>query len=162
MANEKIIVLVSDRGDSKHGEISVLDDPRKAERLVETLLEAGFDEDRIRVFTGQASEFEVNHRPVVALANEGAEVSPTAATEPQVGEPQIEVPVEEPTGDETATAEPVVEPAINQAATPEPSAETPPKDGDTPDEAIAEKSEDEEVPAEAAASVKFSSLFRSA
>ena len=55
--SEKIIVLVSDRGDSKHGEVSVLDDPQKAERLVETLLEAGFEPERIRVFTGRASEF---------------------------------------------------------------------------------------------------------
>jgi len=54
--SEKIIVLVSDRGDSKHGEVSVLDDPQKAERLVETLLEAGFEPERIRVFSaGRAS-----------------------------------------------------------------------------------------------------------
>ena len=49
MASEKIIVLVSDKGDSKHGEISVLNDPQKAERLVETLLEAGFEAERIKV-----------------------------------------------------------------------------------------------------------------
>jgi len=71
--SEKIIVLVSDRGDSKHGEVSVLDDPQKAERLVETLLEAGFEPERIRVFTGRASEFQVSHRPVVALMAEGEE-----------------------------------------------------------------------------------------
>jgi hypothetical protein len=70
---EKIIVLVSDRDDNKHGEISVLDDPHKAERLVETLLEAGFEEDRIRVFSGTASEFEISHRPVVSLVSEGGE-----------------------------------------------------------------------------------------
>ena len=67
--DETIIVLVSDKDDSKHGEISILDDPQKAERLVETLLQAGFDESRIRVFNGRSSEFEVNHRPVVALAD---------------------------------------------------------------------------------------------
>ena len=71
--SEKIIVLVSDKGDSKHGEVSVLDDPQKAERLVETLLEAGFEPERIRVFTGRASEFQVSHRPVVALMAEGEE-----------------------------------------------------------------------------------------
>ncbi len=139
MTNEKIIVLVSDRGDSKHGEISVLDDPRKAEQLVETLLEAGFDEDRIRVFTGQASEFEVKHRPVVALANEGEEVSPAAVTEPQTRVSETKAPAAKPPGGETPSA-----------------------DSDTSEEGIAETSEDEEVPAEAAASVKFSSLFRSA
>ncbi len=176
MANEKIIVLVSDRGDSKHGEISVLDDPRKAERLVETLLEAGFAEDRIRVFTGQASEFEVNHRPVVALMSEGTEGEAQPSAQPNGHETETEErpaeivahetatpePAAEPPGDETATPEPVAESATNQAATPEPSAETRPEDSDTSEKGIAETSEDEEVPAEAAASVKFSSLFRSA
>lgn len=76
--SEKIIVLVSDRGDSKHGEVSVLDDPQKAERLVETLLEAGFEPERIRVFAGRASEFQVSHRPVVALMAEGEEGEPEA------------------------------------------------------------------------------------
>src|SRR3990172_9419101 len=83
--SEKIIVLVTDRGDSKHGEVSVLDDPQKAERLVETLLEAGFEPERIHVFTGRASEFQVSHRPVVALMAEGEEgevqAQPEAAAE---------------------------------------------------------------------------------
>src|SRR3990172_12939023 len=99
--SEKIIVLVSDKGDSKHGEVSVLDDPKKAERLVETLLEAGFEPERIRVFTGRASEFQVSHRPVVALVAEGEEgdaqvrpdvvaeeasvVAASAQVEPQAG-----------------------------------------------------------------------------
>ena len=79
--SEKIIVLVSDKGDSRHGEVSVLDDPQKAERLVETLLEAGFEPDRIRVFAGRASEFQVSHRPVVALMAEGEEGEPQARAE---------------------------------------------------------------------------------
>jgi hypothetical protein len=74
--SDKIIVLVSDKGDSKHGEVSVLDDPQKAERLVETLLEAGFEPERIRVFAGRASEFQISHRPVVALVAEGEEGEP--------------------------------------------------------------------------------------
>ena len=79
--SDKIIVLVSDKGDSKHGEVSVLDDPQKAERLVETLLEAGFEPERIRVFAGRASEFQVSHRPVVALVAEGEEAEPQARPE---------------------------------------------------------------------------------
>ena len=79
--SEKIIVLVSDKGDSKHGEVSVLDDPQKAERLVETLLEAGFEPERIKVFAGRASEFQVSHRPVVALVAEGEEGEPQARPE---------------------------------------------------------------------------------
>src|SRR3990172_4600352 len=84
--SEKIIVLVSDRGDSKHGEVSVLDDPQKAERLVETLLEAGFEPERIRVFAGRASEFEISHRPVVALMAEGEEGEPQTQAEAGVEE----------------------------------------------------------------------------
>ena len=111
--SEKIIVLVSDRGDSKHGEVSVLDDPQKAERLVETLLEAGFEPERIRVFAGRASEFQVSHRPVVALMAEGEEgevqAQPQAAAEepapvtamPEAA-PQAEAAAE--TGEEEAVA----------------------------------------------------------
>jgi hypothetical protein len=77
--SEKIIVLVSDRGDSKHGEISVVDDPHKAEKLVETLLEAGFEQERIRVFAGSQSDFQVSQRPVVALVAEGEEGAPEVA-----------------------------------------------------------------------------------
>ncbi len=84
--SEKIIVLVSDRGDSKHGEVSVLDDHQKAERLVETLLEAGFERERIRVFSGRASEFEISHRPVVALMAEGEEGEPQVRHEAAVEE----------------------------------------------------------------------------
>src|SRR3989338_11663143 len=88
--SEKIIVLVSDRGDSKHGEVSVLDDPQKAERLVETLLEAGFEPGRIHVFAGRASEFQVSHRPVVALMAEGEEGEPQPRPE---ASPEETVPV---------------------------------------------------------------------
>ena len=35
--SEKIIVLVTDRGDSKHGEISIVDEPRKAELFLQWL-----------------------------------------------------------------------------------------------------------------------------
>ena len=85
--SEKIIVLVSDRGDSKHGEVSVLDDPQKAERLFETLLEAGFEPERIHVFAGRASEFEISHRPVVALMAEGEEGEAQTRAEAAVEEP---------------------------------------------------------------------------
>lgn len=132
MSGEKIIVLVSDRGDSKHGEISVLDDAHKAERLVETLLEAGFEQERIRVFSGRLSEFQISHRPVVALVADGEELPP----------PEVE-PV-------AATAEPAVAPAqeAEGASAQEPQDET--AEGE------------EAPAGEEAAPVRFSSLFRSA
>lgn len=68
----RIIILVSDRDDEKHGEISVLDDLKKAQHLVETLIEAGFEQERIRAFSGGELEIQVTQRPVVSLVkNEG-------------------------------------------------------------------------------------------
>ncbi len=133
--SENIIVLVTDRGDSKHGEISVVDDPGKAEKLVETLLEAGFEQERIHVFAGRESDFQVSQRPVVALVGEGEE------DEPQVSVAREEAAAPEPTPDARET-----------------------ETGDTQGEGTKTSETEEEVAAtaEAAAPVKFSSLFRSA
>ncbi len=134
--DETIIVLVSDKDDSKHGEISILDDPQKAERLVETLLEAGFDERRIRVFNGRSSEFQISHRPVVALVDGSSEGTRRPAPESKSREGKADEPA----------ADVAVAPSRNQE---------PPED---------EMTEEEEAPATAdiAAPVRFSSLFRSA
>ena len=63
----KVIVFVADRGDQRLGEVSVFDSSGEAERLLETLLEAGYDRQRIRVFSGAEMEARVSQRPVVAL-----------------------------------------------------------------------------------------------
>ncbi len=144
--SEKIIVLVTDRGDSKHGEISVVDDPHRAEKLVETLLEAGFEQDRIRVFAGRQSDFEVSQRPVVALVGEGEEEEPQI----RVGEqeaPQVRV---------AEQGAPVPEPAPAPAL----AAEEPATGSEQGEEGEAE--EEVAATAQAGAPVKFSSLFRSA
>lgn len=111
----------------------MLDEPRKAERLVETLLEAGFEQERIRVFAGSQSDFEVSQRPVVALVGEGEE------GEPQVGSGGQEVPAEEPS---RAVVE-ETEPGSREEGEGEPDEEVP-------------------AAAETAGPVRFSSLFRSA
>ncbi len=80
--SDRIIVMVSDLDDAKHGEISVMEGPHRAARLVETLLEAGFDQARIRVFTGDEMEMQVTHRPVVALVNNDVGARPDEAHEP--------------------------------------------------------------------------------
>jgi hypothetical protein len=75
--SEEFVLVVSDESDGKHGEISVLDTAHEAEHLVETLLESGIDQNRIRVFAGAEAEFETVYRPVVSLfdeANETAEL----------------------------------------------------------------------------------------
>jgi hypothetical protein len=66
----KVILLVSDAEDPQHGEVKLLDDPEEAEHMVETLLEAGFEQERIRVFTGTESTIVVTHRPVVTLVGD--------------------------------------------------------------------------------------------
>src|SRR5687767_13569797 len=65
--SESVMVIVSDVDDAKHGEINVVESLPKAARLVETMLEAGFDQSRIRVFSGAEMDMHVRHRPVVAL-----------------------------------------------------------------------------------------------
>jgi hypothetical protein len=67
MQDNKVIVMVSDLDDAVHGEINVLDGPDLATRFVETLLESGFERERIRVFVGDEMMMEVHHRPVVSL-----------------------------------------------------------------------------------------------
>ncbi len=80
----KFIVVVSDRDDAKRGEITVTDNPSRAANLVETLLEAGFDQERIRLFSGDQTEMRVTTRPVVALVDER---SPSTAAK---GTPSVE------------------------------------------------------------------------
>jgi len=65
--SDAVMVIVSDLDDAKHGEINVVENLHKAARLVETLLEAGFDQTRVRVFSGAELDMRVRHRPVVAL-----------------------------------------------------------------------------------------------
>jgi hypothetical protein len=66
-SGQTLVLFVSDPSDSKHGEISVLDTAQEAERTIETLLEAGFEQQRIRVFSAAQVDFEISYRPVVTL-----------------------------------------------------------------------------------------------
>ena len=70
MISEEFVLVVSDESDGKQGEISLLDTAHETERLVETLLESGIDQNRIRVFAGAESEYETTYRPVVNLFDE--------------------------------------------------------------------------------------------
>ena len=84
----KFIVLVADREDPKHGEIVVVDTTAEAERLVETLLEAGFDRERVRVFTGTEMEAQVSQRPKVELVERGLDEPAPADDSPAEGDVQ--------------------------------------------------------------------------
>jgi hypothetical protein len=176
--DETIIVLVSDKDDSKHGEISIMDDPQKAERLVETLLEAGFDERRIRVFNGRSSEFEVNHRPIVALVDGSSEGTRRPAAEGKSREGKAEEPAAEGKSREAKTEEPAAQAEPRAGKVEERAAKVKRREGKAEERAAEvavarsriqeppedEMTEEEEAPAtaEIAAPVRFSSLFRSA
>ena len=80
--SETVMVIVADLDDVKHGEINVVESPQKAARLVETLLEAGFDQGRIRVFSGGEMDMRVRHRPVVALVT-GNDAEASVGTAPE-------------------------------------------------------------------------------
>jgi ribosomal protein L12E/L44/L45/RPP1/RPP2 len=75
----KVIVLIADRGDPKHGEIAIVDDTADAERLIETLIEAGFDGEQVRVFSGSEMVAQVSQRPKVDIVcREESEPAPAA------------------------------------------------------------------------------------
>ena len=78
MISEEFVLVVSDESDGKQGEISVLDTAHETERLVETLLESGIDQNRIRVFAGAESEYETTYRPVVNLFDKSNETADLA------------------------------------------------------------------------------------
>ncbi len=63
----RVIVLIADPADPKHGEVTVLDGTAEAERLVETCLQAGYSPERIRVFAGAEMEAQISQRPKVDL-----------------------------------------------------------------------------------------------
>jgi hypothetical protein len=87
----KVIVMVSDLDDASHGEINVLDGPEQAARFVETLLESGFEQERVRVFGGDELQMQVHQRPVVSLISNvsgGKEEAPRDEEEEPAAAPQ--------------------------------------------------------------------------
>ncbi|HEY5641031.1 MAG TPA: hypothetical protein VIW01_13375 [Dehalococcoidia bacterium] len=81
-----VIVVVTDLDNSAHGEINVLGSQEEAAQLVETLIESGYDQARVRAFAADEFEIRVHHRPVVALtsateADETGQAKKVAASE---------------------------------------------------------------------------------
>lgn len=66
----KMIVLVDDKETEGSTEITVVDTAEQAERLVETLLEAGYAAQRVRIFAATQNEFVTTYRPVVSFVAE--------------------------------------------------------------------------------------------
>jgi hypothetical protein len=76
-----VIVIVSDLDDAKHGEINMVESIPQALTLIETLLGAGFDQTRIRVFEGAEMDMRVRERPLVTLVADGTGELPPGADE---------------------------------------------------------------------------------
>ncbi len=78
----KVIVMVSDRDNAKRGEITVADNPRTAAHLVETLLEAGFQQGQIKLYSGEEAEMRISSRPIVALVDGSSTPTARESVEP--------------------------------------------------------------------------------
>ncbi len=78
----KVIVMVSDRDNAKRGEITVADNPRTAAHLVETLLEAGFQQEQINLYSGDETEMRISSRPIVALVDGSSTPTARESVEP--------------------------------------------------------------------------------
>lgn len=63
-----MVVMVLDPDDAKRGEITVVDDPKAAARMVESFLEAGYKQERIRVFNATPLQMQIVQKPVVSFS----------------------------------------------------------------------------------------------
>jgi hypothetical protein len=167
--NEQIIVLVSDKADSGHGEITVVEDFAKAERLMEALLEAGFEQDRIHVFRGTRSEFSISHKPVVSFGEEEAQGQAAPRLEPKAAPARL-VKAEEAKPEAADSEVPVQEgqlEAVEVKAKGEAAEQSSPSDERAPEaggegDGPGEEGAEAETETATAGPVRFSSLFRSA
>lgn len=83
----QLLIMIVDPDDPKRVEITSVDSTAQAARMVETMLEAGFDQSRIKIFEGTELEMQVAHRPVVSLVTQdepGAYVAPPPAQNVEV------------------------------------------------------------------------------
>ncbi len=79
--SSKVIVVVTDLDNAAHGEINVMESPEEAAQLVETLIESGYDQARIRAFAADEFQINVYHRPVVALTTATDEKTEPSGTD---------------------------------------------------------------------------------
>ena len=104
----QVLVLVADRDDRNLTEITVLDKRADAERLLQTLLEAGIEQQRIRIFSGTELHAQVTLKPVVTL-----DVGDTDGSARESDVPPVEAEIEhEVTGHEAEAVDEAAE-ALN-------------------------------------------------
>ena len=71
----RYLLFLADEKTPEQGEISFFDDANEAAGHAESLLEAGHEQDRIRIFSSDEMDIHVTHKPVVSLA--GPDSSPS-------------------------------------------------------------------------------------
>ncbi len=81
----QVLVLVANRDDPNHIEVTVLNERADAERLLQTLLEAGIEQQRVRIFSGTEMHAQVTHKPVVTLDVGDTDGSARESDVPPVG-----------------------------------------------------------------------------
>ena len=69
-----MVVMVLDPDDAKRGEITVVEDPKAAARMVESFLESGYKQERIRVFSATPLQMQIVQKPVVSFSEGDATV----------------------------------------------------------------------------------------
>jgi hypothetical protein len=72
-----MIVMALDCDDGQRGEITIVDNATEAGLLVESLLESGLEQDRVRVFGGGEVSVRVSQRPVVSLTSDAPVAQPS-------------------------------------------------------------------------------------
>jgi len=80
-AEEHILVAVRDEGQERRGQGSLIDDRRRAERIVAALIEAGVEEQAVSALRARELPLRVTYRWVVELVDERDE-APKASGEP--------------------------------------------------------------------------------
>ncbi len=77
--SEKFLILLSDEDSPDRGEIRFFDDAEQVSLHAESLLESGYEQTRLRIFTSAEVEVIVTHRPVVSVVGNGEKKERDAA-----------------------------------------------------------------------------------
>ena len=104
MTAQFLVVLVDDK-DPERGELRLVDGPADVARYVETLLEGGHGQERIRVFEAAELHLEVNYRPVVSLGVDSAPAAVPTGAPPQTDEPVEDEGEQQADGDDSTEAQ---------------------------------------------------------
>jgi hypothetical protein len=92
----RYLLFLADEEARERGEISFFEDANEAAGHLESLLEAGYEQDRIRIFGSDEMEVHVTHKPVVSLtgpdiSTSDPEESPSSAEDNGASEGKGEV-----------------------------------------------------------------------